>query len=149
VKCPFCESNKTIVKNSRDSDEGKIVRRRRECETCKNRFTTFESIQLKKTNVIKRSGFKKPLDRSKILKSISTAARKRNISNEEIDTITDRICLKLQNSNEKEISSKTIGQMIMQELAKIDQVAYIRFASVYKDFTNLNDFIKFINKLKK
>ncbi|MGC0371887.1 MAG: hypothetical protein DGJ47_000588 [Rickettsiaceae bacterium] len=149
MKCPFCQKSDTFVKNSREADEGKIIRRRRECKGCNNRFTTFEQIQIKKTVIIKRSGFKKLLDRSKILKSISMATRKRNISQEEIEKITDRICLKIENSNEKEVESRNIGNFIMHELAKIDQVAYIRFASVYKDFSNVKDFTKFINRLKK
>ena len=149
MQCPFCQSSNSAVKNSRHTDEGKVVRRRRECEGCKARFTTFESVQIKMINIIKRSGFKKPLDRSKILKSIATATRKRNISNDMIEKITDKICLKLTNSNDKEIHSREIGKMIMQELAKIDQVAYIRFASVYKDFNNIQDFSKFIGRLKK
>ncbi|HJK86340.1 MAG TPA: transcriptional regulator NrdR [Candidatus Megaira endosymbiont of Nemacystus decipiens] len=149
MRCPFCHESDTLVKNSRQADCGDSIRRRRQCKSCAARFTTSESLQIKMVSITKRSGFKKPLDKSKILKSITTATRKRNISSEEIEQMTDKICLKLTNSNEKEIQSKDIGKLIMQELVQIDQVAYIRFASVYKDFNNIQDFTKFINKLKK
>ena len=149
MKCPFCKTLDTNVKDSRETDGGSIIRRRRECGECKKRFTTFEKVQLREIMVIKRSGLKRPFDRSKIFKSITTALRKRNFSNEDIEKFVNKICLELENASDKEIQSKTIGKIIMQELAIIDQVAYVRFASVYKDFTTIQDFIKFISNIKK
>ncbi len=148
MKCPFCESKNTSVKDSRETDESRVIRRRRHCSNCNGRFTTFERIQFRELVVIKRTGAKRPFDRTKILKSIATALRKRNFTNEDIEKLSDRIVLELESSTTKEIKSRAIGKLIMQELAKIDPVAYIRFASVYKDFSNAQDFAKFISKIK-
>lgn len=148
MKCPFCQSTDISVKDSRDTNEGKVIRRRRHCANCNGRFTTFERIQIRELVVIKRTGAKRPFDRSKILKSITTALRKRNITDEAIEIVTDKIVVELESSSSKEINSRMIGKLIMQELAKIDPVAYIRFASVYKDFATAQDFAKFINKIK-
>ena len=148
MKCPFCFSEDTQVKDSRNSSDNNLVRRRRVCTKCNSRFTTIERVQLKELLVIKRSGIKKPFDREKIYKSVAAAVRKRNISGEMINDFTDGIVFDLENSHTKEISTKKIGEMIMLKLAKIDEVAYIRFASVYKDFTCARDFATFINKLK-
>ncbi|MEM6338936.1 MAG: transcriptional regulator NrdR [Pseudomonadota bacterium] len=148
MKCPFCESKNTSVKDSRETDESRVIRRRRHCSNCNGRFTTFERIQFRELVVVKRTGSKRPFDRTKILKSITTALRKRNFTNEDIEKLSDRIVLELESSTTKEIKSKAIGKLIMQELAKIDPVAYIRFASVYKDFSNAQDFAKFISKIK-
>lgn len=148
MKCPFCEAKNTSVKDSRETDESRVIRRRRHCGKCNGRFTTFERIQFRELVVIKRTGAKRPFDRTKILKSIATALRKRNFTDEDIEKLSDRIVLELESSTTKEIKSKAIGKLIMQELAKIDPVAYIRFASVYKDFSNAQDFAKFISKIK-
>lgn len=148
MKCPFCEAKNTSVKDSRETDESRVIRRRRHCSKCNGRFTTFERIQFRELVVIKRTGSKRPFDRTKILKSIATALRKRNFTDEDIEKLSDRIVLELESSTTKEIKSKAIGKLIMQELAKIDPVAYIRFASVYKDFSNAQDFAKFISKIK-
>lgn len=148
MKCPFCEAKNTSVKDSRETDESKMIRRRRHCSNCNGRFTTFERIQFRELVVIKRTGSKRPFDRTKIFKSIATALRKRNFTNEDIEKLADRIVLELESSTTKEIKSRAIGKLIMQELAKIDPVAYIRFASVYKDFSNAQDFAKFISKIK-
>lgn len=148
MKCPFCETKNTSVKDSRETDESRVIRRRRHCSKCNGRFTTFERIQFRELVVIKRTGAKRPFDRTKILKSIATALRKRNFTNEDIEKLSDRIVLELESSTTKEIKSRAIGKLIMQELAKIDPVAYIRFASVYKDFSNAQDFAKFISKIK-
>ncbi|PCJ29194.1 MAG: transcriptional regulator NrdR [Rickettsiales bacterium] len=149
MKCPFCQSANISVKDSRETDNGRTIRRRRHCLSCKGRFTTFERIQTRKLFVVKRSGTKRPFDSSKILNSITTALRKRNFTSDQIDELTNKITLKIESSINKEIPSRTIGKLIMQELAKIDQVAYIRFASVYKDFATAQDFAKFISKIKK
>jgi len=148
MKCPFCQSTDISVKDSRDTNEGKVIRRRRHCGNCNGRFTTFERIQIRELVVVKRTGIKRPFDRVKILKSITTALRKRNIADEEIEKLTDKIVVELESSSSTEINSRMIGKLIMQELAKIDPVAYIRFASVYKDFATAQDFAKFISKIK-
>ncbi|MFK7973536.1 MAG: transcriptional regulator NrdR [Rickettsiaceae bacterium] len=149
MRCPVCQNASTNVKDSRETDEGKVIRRRRLCIKCQTRFTTFERIQLRTLTVIKRSGAKRAFDRTKIFKSINTALRKKNYAVEEIENITDKISLTLESANSREIKSTTIGKLILQELAKIDQVAYIRFASVYQDFTNAKDFARFISKIDK
>lgn len=147
MNCPFCHKADTYVKDSRDAEQGLVVRRRRYCESCKGRFTTFERIQLRELFVIKRTGVKKPFNREKVQNSINTALRKRNVSEEKITEITNKIVLELQSNTSREVPTRKIGEMIMQELAKIDHVAYIRFASVYKDFTSARDFAKFVNKI--
>lgn len=146
--CPYCHNSETIVKDSRETEGGKVVRRRRNCTNCNRRFTTFERSQIKKLVVIKKSGIRKLFDRNKIFKSIATAVRKRNVNDSEIEKIIDKIVAEIEASSSCEINSKKIGKLIMLELAKIDHVAYIRFASVYDDFTNLNDFANFIKKIK-
>lgn len=145
--CPFCSDPETHVKDSRATDTGKVVRRRRYCTKCGGKFTTFERLQMRELVVVKRSGAKRPFDRTKVEKSITTALRKRSFSDKQIEEITDKIILALESSNTREIPTRKIGNLIMQELAKIDLVAYIRFASVYKDFSTIEDFAKFINKL--
>lgn len=148
MKCPFCQSEDISVKDSRDTNEGKVIRRRRHCGSCNGRFTTFERIQIRELIIVKRTGTKRPFDRMKILNSITTALRKRNFSEEDIEKLTDKIVVELESSTTREINSRMIGQLIMQELSKIDPVAYIRFASVYKDFSTAQDFAKFINRIK-
>ncbi len=148
MRCPFCSHKDTEVKDSRIVDEGAQVRRRRVCIKCKNRFTTVERIQLKELFVIKRSGVIKKFDREKIVKSINTAIRKRPIAEKKITQIVDNIVHKIENYHDREIPSRKIGEMIMEELASVDMVAYIRFASVYKDFTSIQDFAKFIGGIK-
>lgn len=148
MKCPFCQSADISVKDSRDTDENRVIRRRRYCSNCGGRFTTFERIQIRELVVIKRTGSKRPFDRTKIFKSIETALRKRNFTDQQVDKFTDKIVVELESSSSREINSRMIGKLIMQELAKIDQVAYIRFASVYKDFATVQDFAKFIGKIK-
>lgn len=146
--CPFCNSKETNVKDSRNIEEGRVVRRRRYCLKCKSRFSTYERIQLREILVVKKSGLKKPFDRDKIISSISTAVRKRKISVEQINQIADEIFRELENNGAKEFKTKIIGEMIMNKLIQIDPVAYIRFASVYKDFTRVSDFANLIGNLK-
>ncbi len=149
MKCPFCNTSGTSVKDSRTTDEEKIIRRRRHCGNCGRRFTSFERIQIRELIVVKRSGAKRLFDRTKVEKSIITALRKRNFSDKEIESLSDRIISELESSSYKEIPTRKIGKLIMQELAKVDPVAYIRFASVYKDFTNIEDFTRLITNYKK
>jgi transcriptional repressor NrdR len=148
MKCPFCQSTDISVKDSRDTNDGAVIRRRRYCGKCGGRFTTFERIETRKLIVIKKTGAKRSFERIKILKSIETALRKRNFTEEQVEELTDKIVVEIESSNSREIKSRMIGKLIMRELAKIDPVAYIRFASVYKDFTNMQDFATFINKIK-
>ena len=147
--CPVCSSPNTQVKDSRETDEGKVIRRRRECAKCKGKFTTFERVQIRELYVVKRSGIKKKFDREKIATSIKTAVRKRSITEEKIHEIIDNIVAEVSSSGKKEIYSRIIGEKIMRALAEIDEVAYIRFASVYKDFTSAKDFARFIQILGK
>jgi transcriptional repressor NrdR len=148
MNCPFCHVSGTFVKDSRDTDNGAMIRRRRFCSSCKGRFTTFERIQLRELFVIKRTGIKKPFNRDKIQNSIITALRKRHIPEDKTNEVINRIVLELESSTNREVSTRKIGEMIMQELVKIDLVAYIRFASVYKDFSSAGDFAKFVGKIK-
>lgn len=148
MKCPFCKSTNIAVKDSRNTDENRAIRRRRHCAKCNGRFTTFERVQLRELIVIKRTGIRRPFDRFKIFQSITTALRKRNFTEEQIENFVDQIIIKLESSSSGEITSRRIGRLIMQRLAKIDHVAYIRFASVYKDFSSAQDFARFISKIK-
>lgn len=148
MRCPFCMNPETIVKDSRSTDEGKSIRRRRMCCSCGGKYTTFEKAEMRKVFVIKRSGYKRPFDKEKIRYSISMAMRKRNFTEDDINDIADRVVLEIESGSAREINSRKIGNLIMRELAKVDQVAYIRFASVYKDFCNAQDFAKFIGKIE-
>lgn len=148
MRCPYCSSFDIIVKDSRSTEDNTAIRRRRYCSSCKGKFTTFEKVHIRELTVIKRTGIKKPLDRDKIYKSISTALRKRNATEEQILNISNQIVLELASGNLKEVPTHTIGELILNKLATIDQVAYVRFASFYRDFTNAKDFAKFANKIK-
>ena len=147
MKCPLCKHENTDVKDSRIVDDGSQVRRRRACQKCKHKFTTVESMQLKELFVLKRSGVTKQFDREKIAKSLDTAMRKRPVSEKKIRQMVDNIIHRIELIRDKEISSKKIGEMIMAELAIVDPVAYIRFASVYKDFSSTEDFARLISDM--
>jgi transcriptional repressor NrdR len=149
MKCPSCPNLHTEVKDSRAVDNGGMVRRRRICPKCSHRFSTIERLYQKEILVIKRSGMVKKFDSEKITKSISTALRKRPIRDKTIAQMVDNIIAKVENYHKKEIKSSKIGEMIMEELYKVDLVAYIRFASVYKDFASAQDFAEFIGKIGK
>lgn len=148
MKCPYCGFEDTQVKDSRPNEEGDVIRRRRFCPSCDSRFTTYEKVQLKELYVIKKNGEKRPFDVDKIYRSIKTALRKRSVAEEKLDLIINNIVRKLESIQDNEIHTSNIGEAIMEELLKLDQVAYVRFASVYKDFGNVEDFIKFIKKLE-
>ena len=145
MRCPFCGDEDTQVKDSRPSEDKSSIRRRRFCNECSHRFTTIERIQLKDLVVIKRTGEKKPFDRDKIARSINTALRKRSIAKDKIEAIINNLVCQFESTNENELASTIIGEAIMKELSKIDQIAYVRFASVYKDFNTAEDFEKFIH----
>ena len=142
--CPYCLSDGTVVKDSRSCDAGHTVRRRRECVECKARFTTFERVQLKELIVTKKDKTKRPFDREKILRSINLAVRKRPVTGEQVDNLVNDIVRNLESSCKNEVSSELIGRKVMEGLANLDQVAYVRFASVYTDFNEAKDFGKFI-----
>ena len=134
MRCPFCGKDDTQVKDSRASEDGATIRRRRLCTSCGSRFTTFERIQLRDLIVIKRNGKKIQFERDKILKSMLMALRKRQTNDEAIDRAVNGIVRQLESSGENEIQSKFIGELVMNALAEIDNVAYIRYASVYRNF---------------
>jgi transcriptional repressor NrdR len=140
MRCPYCASERTQVKDSRPSDEGQAIRRRRICEDCDGRFTTFERVQLRELVVIKRSGRRVAFDRDKLLRSVETAARKRPIEAERIERMVSGIVRQLESVGEPEVRSSTIGEFVMGALKGVDPVAYIRFASVYRDFREASDF---------
>jgi len=144
MRCPFCGKEDTQVKDSRASEDGATIRRRRLCSSCGSRFTTFERIQLRDLIVIKRSGKKIPFDRDKLVKSMLMALRKRQTNDEAIDRAVNGIVRQLESSGENEIQSKFIGELVMNALAEIDNVAYIRYASVYRNFREASDFGRFV-----
>ena len=146
MRCPFCGKDDTQVKDSRASDDGGSIRRRRLCTSCGSRFTTFERIQLRDLTVIKRNGKKIPFDRDKVLKSMLMALRKRETEDNAIERAVNGIVRQLESYGENDIQSKLIGELVMNALAEIDNVAYIRYASVYRDFREAEDFGKFVEQ---
>ena len=146
MRCPFCGKDDTQVKDSRASDDGGSIRRRRLCTSCGSRFTTFERIQLRELTVIKRNGKKILFDRDKLLKSMLMALRKRQTEEDAIERAVNGIVRQLESYGENDIQSKLIGELVMNALAEIDNVAYIRYASVYKDFREARDFGKFVEQ---
>ncbi len=146
MKCPFCGFEDTIVKDSRNSDDNSI-RRRRECPECGSRFTTFERVQLRDLTVVKKNGERVPFDREKLFRSISIAVSKRPVSPERLDKVVNSIIRRFESSGEPEISTKEIGEAVMESLARLDNIAYIRFASVYKDFKEIKDFEEFVRTI--
>ena len=148
MRCPFCSNEDSQVKDSRPTEDNTAIRRRRICDQCGSRFTTFERIQLRDLVVLKSKGQKENFDRDKMFRSLSLALRKRNIDNEKIEKIVNAIVRKLENSGETEIKSNIIGQYIMEALMHLDQVAYVRFASVYKNFREAKDFEDFLCNLE-
>lgn len=147
MKCPFCSNHDTQVKDSRPSEDDATIRRRRYCPACNSRFTTFERVQLRELTVVKSGGERKVFDRDKIARSISIALRKRPFTPEEQEQMVNQIVQKLESSGEAEIPTKAIGEMVMNELKKRDKVAYIRYASVYRNFGEAKDFETFVEEL--
>jgi transcriptional repressor NrdR len=146
MRCPFCGKEDTQVKDSRASDDGATIRRRRLCSSCGSRFTTFERIQLRDLSVIKRNGKKIPFDRDKLMKSMMMALRKRQINDDDIERAVNGIVRQLESNGDTDVQSKLIGELVMNALAEIDNVAYIRYASVYRNFREAKDFEKFVEK---
>jgi len=147
VRCPFCSHEDSQVRDSRPTEDNTAIRRRRICDQCGSRFTTFERIQLRDLIVIKTNNQKEPFDRDKMFRSLSLALRKRDIDQEKIEKIVNAINRKLENSGETEIKTSLIGEYIMEALSNLDQVAYVRFASVYKNFREAKDFEDFLGSL--
>ena len=148
MRCPFCSNDDSQVRDSRPTEDNTAIRRRRICEQCGSRFTTFERIQLRDLIVTKTNGQKEGFDRDKIFSSISLALRKRNIDQEKIEKIVNAIVRKLENSGDQDVKTNLIGEYIMDALSNLDQVAYVRFASVYKNFREVKDFEDFLGNLE-
>ena len=147
MRCPFCGHDDTQVKDSRPTDDNAAIRRRRFCPSCGSRFTTFERVQLRDLTVVKKSGKRVPFDRDKLAKSIQVATRKRPIDSERIERIVSAIVRRLESTGESEITSDQIGEQVMEALYSLDPVAYVRFASVYRNFREVRDFEDFVGKL--
>ena len=148
MRCPFCSNEDSQVKDSRHTEDNTAIRRRRICDQCGSRFTTFERIQLRDLIVIKNNGQKESFDRDKMFRSLSLSLRKRNVEQDKIEKIVSAIARRLENSGESEIKSNVIGEYIMEALSNLDQVAYVRFASVYKNFREVKDFEDFLGNLE-
>ncbi len=144
MRCPYCSNEDTQVKDSRPSEDGSAIRRRRFCSSCGSRFTTFERIHIRDLMVVKRNGDKIPFDRDKLAKSIYTAVKKRPVEIEKVERLVNSIQRRLESSGENEVNSKAIGEMVMEALYALDQVAYVRFASVYRNFREVKDFEDFL-----
>ena len=148
MRCPFCGAENTAVKDSRPAEDNTVVRRRRHCERCGARFTTFERVQLREVIVIKRDGKRVAFDREKVVRSVKIALRKRPVEPEQLDQLVSGIIRKLESEGENEVESTQIGALVMAALREIDPVGYVRYASVYKDFSNPLDFAQFIESAK-
>ena len=147
MRCPYCTCENTQVKDSRPTDENQSIRRRRVCEDCGGRFTTFERVQLRELTIVKRSGRRVPFDRDKLTRSVSIAIRKRPIEPERIDRLIQGIVRQLESLGENEIPSSAIGGLVMEALKGLDPVAYVRFASVYRDFREAADFHEVLGEI--
>jgi len=147
MRCPFCGHGDTQVKDSRPTEENATIRRRRYCPECGSRFTTFERVQLRELSVIKKDGEKVLFDREKLMRSLRIALRKRPVDDDRIERIVNSIQRRLETLGESEIPTKVVGEMVMDYLADLDQVAYVRFASVYRNFREAKDFEDFVGKL--
>lgn len=147
MRCPFCSHLETQVVETRESDEGDVVRRRRRCQSCDKRFTTYERAEIALPNVVKKDGTRAEFDLGKLRASMSLALRKRPVSVEQIDAAIERIQDKLLNSGAREIASTKVGELVMRELKRIDKVAYVRFASVYRRFEDVDEFRQLIRDI--
>ena len=141
MRCPFCVATDTRVMDSRESAEGTIIRRRRECESCARRFTTYERVEELNPLVVKKDGRRETFDREKLLSGLKKACEKRPVSVDQLDKLVQGVERRLQERGEKEVSSTAIGQLLMEELPKLDEVAYVRFASVYRSFRDISEFM--------
>ena len=148
MRCPYCGNDDTQVKDSRPTDDSSAIRRRRICPSCGGRFTTFERVQLRELMVVKKSGRKVPFDREKLARSVYTAVRKRNIDTERVERLISGVVRQLESLGEIEITTEQIGQFVMEGLKNLDDVAFVRFASVYRNFSAADDFRSFLTELK-
>jgi transcriptional repressor NrdR len=149
VKCPYCADPNTQVVDTRENEEGDTVRRRRRCLACDKRFTTYERVELQLPLVVKKNGSRVEYDREKIMASMALALRKRPVTTESVDAAIDRIEERLVTLGEREVASDRVGELVMRELKKLDKIAYIRFASVYRNFEDLDEFSDAIREVKK
>ena len=147
MKCPYCGYQESKVVDSRHSEDGQSIRRRRECLSCQKRFTTYETVEGLPIVVIKRDGARQAFDRNKILNGMLRACEKRPVSFDELERISEEIEQNLQNSLEREVSTEAIGEQVMDKLRSVDEVAYVRFASVYRQFKDIDTFMHELNKL--
>ncbi len=147
MRCPYCGSLDTQVKDSRPTDDSSAIRRRRVCPDCGGRFTTFERVQLRELTVVKKSGRRAPFDRDKLARSVQIALRKRPVDPERVDRMLNGLVRQLESQGETEITSERIGELVMQGLKPLDEVAYVRFASVYRNFREARDFGPLIDEL--
>ena len=147
MRCPYCGNAETQVKDSRPADDNSTIRRRRECTDCAGRFTTFERVQLRELTVVKKSGKRTPFDRDKLTRSIMVALRKRDTDPERAERMITGIVRQLESRGENDVSTEDIGRLAMKGLKAIDDVAYVRFASVYRDFREAGDFVKVLDEL--
>ena len=148
MRCPYCASQDTQVKDSRPTDDNAAIRRRRSCPGCGGRFTTFERVQLRELTVVKRSGRRVPFDRDKLDRSVRVALRKRPVDDDRIERMVSGIVRQLESSGDVDINSNSIGELIMEGLRVLDQVAYVRFASVYRNFREAKDFETVLDELQ-
>lgn len=146
MRCPFCGHDETQVKDSRPSEDGAAIRRRRLCPQCEGRFTTFERVQLRELTIVKRSGRRSPFDRDKLARSVSIALRKRPVEPERVERMISAIVRQLESMGETELQSSTVGELVMKHLKELDDVAYVRYASVYRDFRETQDFARFLGE---
>jgi transcriptional repressor NrdR len=146
MRCPFCGHLESQVKDSRPSEDGAAIRRRRLCPECGGRFTTFERVQLRELTILKRSGRRTPFERDKLARSISIAIRKRPIDPERVERMISSITRQLESMGETELPSSAVGELVMAQLKALDDVAYVRYASVYRDFRETQDFAQFLSE---
>lgn len=147
MRCPFCSNEDTQVKDSRPTEDKSAIRRRRFCPACGARFTTFERVQLRELTVVKKSGRRVPFDRDKLTRSIDIALRKRPVDPARVERMVNGIVRRLESMGDSDVGSETIGQLVMEGLESLDQVAYVRYASVYRNFREAADFERFLGKL--
>ena len=146
MRCPFCGHAESQVKDSRPSEDGAAIRRRRSCPECAGRFTTFERVQLRELNIVKRSGRRTPFDREKLERSIAIATRKRPIDPDRVDRMVSGIQRQLESRGDADVPSSVVGEAVMKALKALDEVAYVRYASVYRDFRETSDFARFLGE---
>ena len=146
MRCPFCGHDESQVKDSRPSEDGAAIRRRRMCPSCEGRFTTFERVQLRELTILKRSGRRTPFDRDKLARSVAIATRKRPLEPDRVERMISEIVRQLERMGETELPSSTIGELMMKHLKQLDDVAYVRYASVYRDFRETQDFARFLGE---